>query len=131
DYMERYIIDRFATIPGVSQINIFGSGGPSMRIWLDRHALAARNLTVVDVENVLRAENLELPAGRVESRDLNFQVRVARNYQTAEDFRNLVLFEGEDGHLVRLGEVASVEVGARESQRMFRTNGSVTTGFGI
>jgi len=131
DYMERYIIDRFATIPGVSQINIFGAGGPSMRIWLDRHALAARNLTVVDVENALRAENLELPAGRIESRDLNFQVRVARNYQTAEDFRNLVLFEGEDGHLVRLGEVATVEVGPRESQRMFRTNGSITTGFGI
>ncbi len=131
DYMERYMIDRFATIPGVSQINIFGAGGPSMRIWLDRHALAARNLTVVDVENALRAENLELPAGRVESRDLNFQVRVARNYQTADDFRQLVLVEGADGHLVRLGEVATVEVGPRESQRIFRTNGAITTGFGI
>src|SRR5690606_4676264 len=98
---------------------------------LDRHALAARNLTVVDVENALRAENLELPAGRIESRDLNFQVRVARNYQTAEDFRRLVLFEGEDGHLVRLGEVADVEVGPRETQRFFRTNGQTTTGFGI
>ena len=131
DYMERYMIDRFATIPGVSQINIFGAGGPSMRIWLDRHALAARNRTVVDVENALRAENLELPAGRVESRDLNFQVRVARNYQTADDFRQLVLREGADGHLVRLGEVATVEVGPRESQRVFRTNGAITTGFGI
>ncbi|MFS8609874.1 MAG: efflux RND transporter permease subunit, partial [Gammaproteobacteria bacterium] len=53
DYMERYVIDRFATIPGVAQVRIFGAGGPSMRIWLDRHALAARNLTVVDVENAL------------------------------------------------------------------------------
>lgn len=131
DYMERYVVDRFGTIPGVSQIRIFGAGGPSMRIWLDRHALAARNLTVVDIENALRAENLELPAGRVESAALNFQVRVARNYQTAEDFRRLVLFEGEDGHLVRLGEVAEVEVGPRETQRMFRTNGATTTGFGI
>lgn len=131
DYMERYVVDRFGTIPGVSQIRIFGAGGPSMRIWLDRHALAARNLTVVDIENALRAENLELPAGRVESEALNFQVRVARNYQTAEDFRRLVLFEGEDGHLVRLGEVAEVEVGPRETQRMFRTNGATTTGFGI
>jgi multidrug efflux pump len=131
DYMQRYMIDRFATIPGVSQINIFGAGGPSMRVWLDRHALAARNLTVVDVENALRSENLELPAGRIESRDLNFQVRVARNYQTAEDFQRLVLFEGEDGHLVRLGEVATVEVGPRETQRLFRTNAATTTGFGI
>ncbi|HEX7080496.1 MAG TPA: efflux RND transporter permease subunit [Gammaproteobacteria bacterium] len=131
DYMERYVIDRFASIPGVSQIRVFGAGGPSMRIWLDRHALAARNLTVTDVENALRAENIELPAGRIESLDRDFQVRIARNYQTAEDFRRLVLFEGEDGHLVRLGEVADVEVGPRQHERMFRTNGATTTGFGV
>jgi multidrug efflux pump len=131
DYMERYLIDRFAVIPGVSQINVFGSGGPSMRIWLDRLALAARNLTVTDIEAALNRENLELPAGRIESRDLDFQVRIARNYQTADEFRNLVIAQGEDGHLVRLGEVATVEVGPREHQRMFRTNGGITTGFGI
>jgi multidrug efflux pump len=131
DYMERYLIDRFATLPGVSQINIFGSGGPSMRIWLDRQALTARNLTVTDIESALQRENIELPAGRIESRDLNFQVRIARNYQTADHFRNLVIAQGADGHLVRLGEVAKVEVASREQQRTFRTNGAVTTGFGI
>src|SRR5690606_40830686 len=67
----------------------------------------------------------------LESEALTFQVRLARNYQTAEDFRRLVIFEGEDGHLVRLGEVADVEVGPRETKRMFRTNGATTTGFGI
>ena len=131
DYMQRYMIDRFAVLPGVSQINVFGSGGPSMRVWLDPIALAARNLTVNDIENALQRENLELPAGRIESRDLNFQVRIARNFQTADEFRNLVLTQGEDGHLVRLGEVARVEVGPRETQRLFRTNGATTTGFGI
>ena len=131
DYMSRYLLDRFAVIPGVSQINVFGSGGPSMRVWLDRLALAARNLTVTDIETVLQRENLELPAGRIESRDRDFQVRIGRNYQTAEDFRNLVLMQGEDGHLVRLGEVATVEVGPRDIRRMYRTNGTVTTGFGI
>lgn len=131
DYAQRYLLDRFAVIPGVSQINMFGAGGPSMRVWLDRTALAARNLTVADIEAALNRENLELPAGRLESRDRNFQVRIGRNYQTAEDFRNLVLMQGPDGHLVRLGEVANVEVGPREQQRMFRTNGGLTTGFGI
>jgi multidrug efflux pump len=131
DYMERYVIDRFAVIPGVSQINTFGSGGPSMRVWLDPLAMTARNLTVTDIEAALRRENLELPAGRVESQDRDFQVRLARNYQTADNFRNLVITQGADGHLVRLGEVATVEVGARDIQRMFRTNGGVTTGFGI
>jgi multidrug efflux pump len=131
DYMERYLLDRFATIPGVSQINIFGSGGPSMRVWIDRQALTARNLTVADIENALTRENIELPAGRIESRDLDFQVRIARNYQTADNFRNLVIAQGEDGHLIRLAEVAKVEIASREQNRIFRTNGALTTGFGI
>ncbi|MDH3234991.1 MAG: efflux RND transporter permease subunit, partial [Alphaproteobacteria bacterium] len=131
DYMQRYVVDRFAVIPGVSQINLFGSGGPSMRVWLDTLAMAARDLTVTDVEAALRRENLELPAGRVESLDRDFQVRIARNYQTADDFRNLVIAQGADGHLIRLGEVADVEVGPRAHQRMFRNNGATTTGFGV
>ena len=131
DYMERYLLDRFATIPGVSQINIFGSGGPSMRVWIDRTALTARNLTVTDIETALTRENVELPAGRLESRDLDFQVRIARNFQTADNFRNLVIAQGADGHLVRLGEVANVEIASRDTNRIFRTNGALTTGFGI
>ncbi len=131
DYMERYLLDRFATIPGVSQINIFGSGGPSMRVWIDRQALTARNLTVSDIETALTRENVELPAGRLESRDLDFQVRIARNFQTADSFRNLVIAQGADGHLIRLAEVANVEIASRDTNRIFRTNGALTTGFGI
>ncbi|HET7132359.1 MAG TPA: efflux RND transporter permease subunit [Gammaproteobacteria bacterium] len=131
DYMKRYLLDRFATIPGVSQINVFGSGGPSMRVWIDRTALTARNLTVADIESALQRENIELPAGKLQSKDRDFQVRIGRAYQTADDFRDLVLSQGQDGHLVRLGEVAKVEVAPRENQRWFRTNGKTTTGFGI
>jgi multidrug efflux pump len=131
DYMERYLLDRFATIPGVSQINVFGSGGPSMRVWIDRQALSARNLTVADIETALQRENIELPAGRIESKDRDFQVRIARNYQNAEQFRNLAIAQGENGHLIRLGEVADVQVASRETNRMFKTNGAQTTGFGI
>ena len=131
DYMARYVVDRFAVIPGVSQINLFGSGGPSMRVWVDPLAMAARNLTVSEIEAAVRRENLELPAGRVESLDRDFQVRLARNYQTADDFRNLVIAQGDDDHLVRLGEIARVEVGSRQQERMFRTNGAITTGFGV
>lgn len=131
DYMERYLIDRFAVLPGVSQIRIFGSGGPSMRIWVDPIAMAARNLTVTDIENAVRRENLELPAGRVESQDRDFQVRMARNYQNEDDFRNLVIAQGADAHLIRLGEIARVEIGPRQQDNSFRTNGATTTGFGI
>ena len=131
DYMERYVIDRFAVLPGVSQIRVFGSGGPSMRVWIDPLAMAARNLTVNDIEAAVRRENLELPAGRVESQDRDFQVRMARNYRTADDFRNLVIAQGNDGHLIRLGEIARVEVGPRQQENSFRTNGATTTGFGV
>ena len=120
DYMQRYLLDRFAVIPGVSQVTVFGSGGPAMRIWLDRIALAARGLTVNDIEGALRRENLELPAGRIESELRDFQVRIARNYQTVDEFRQLVITQGADGHLVRLGEVATVELGPRNPRSMYR-----------
>jgi multidrug efflux pump len=131
DYAERYVRDRIAVVAGVSQVTMNGLGRPSMRIWLDRVALAARNLTVMDVEDALRRENINLPAGRVDSEDREFQVRIARNYQTAEEFRRLVIGRGDDGHLLRLGEVAKVEVGPRNSRTIFRTNGSDSVGFGI
>jgi len=131
DYAERYVRDRLAIIPGVSQITMNGLGRPSMRIWLDRTALAARNLTVIDIETALREQNVELPAGRIESKDFEFQARTARNYQTADEFRQLVITRGADSHLIRLGEVAKVEVAPRNSRTIFRTNFSDTVAFGI
>jgi multidrug efflux pump len=131
DYGERYVRDRLAIIPGVSQVTMNGLGRPSMRVWLDRVALAARNLTVLDIENALRRENIELPAGRIESKEREFPARIARNYQTAEDFRQLVITKGSDDHLIRLGEVAKVEVAPRSSRTIFRTNFSDTVAFGI
>ena len=65
DYAERYLVDRFSQLPGVARIRISGATRFSMRIWLDREALAARGLTVVDVEEALRRQNVELPAGAV------------------------------------------------------------------
>ncbi|MEQ9005526.1 MAG: efflux RND transporter permease subunit, partial [Pseudomonadales bacterium] len=131
DYANRYLLDRFAVIPGVASVSINGGGRPSMRIWLDRLALAARNLTVSDIEAALRRENLELPAGRLESRDREFQVRLARSYSSPQDFRNLVLATGADGHLIRLGEVARVELAPQNLRESFRANQKTTVGMGI
>ena len=131
DYAQRYIVDRLATVSGVSNVTMPGGSGPSMRIWLDRHSLAARDLTVTDIEDALRRENVELPAGRLDSLDKEFTARIARNYQTAEDFRQMVIKKGDDGHLIRLGEVTEVEVGPRDNRTLFRTNGTNTVGIGI
>jgi multidrug efflux pump len=131
DYVERYVADRFSVIPGVSTVDVGGGARPSMRIWLDRLNLAARNLTVSDIELALRRENLELPAGRIEGAEREFRVRLERSYQTPEDFRALVLTRGEDGHLIRLGEVARVELAPRNTRETFRSNGQITVGMYI
>lgn len=99
DYAKRYVVDQFSILPGVASVR-FGGRQIAMRIWLNRNALAARGLTVQDVEDALRSENVEFPAGRVDSINREFTVRVVRNYKTAEDFASLVLKRGDDGHLI-------------------------------
>lgn len=131
DYADRYIRDHFAVIDGVASVGLSGAGRYSMRIWLDRIALAARGLTVNDVESALRKQNLELPAGRIDSAEREFTVRVQRSYQTVEDFANLVLGRGADGPLMRLGEVAKVEVGPASLRSEFRGNGVETVSLSI
>ncbi len=131
DYAERYVVDRLASIDGVAQVRVGGQQRYSMRIWLDRSALAARGLTVNDVENALRRENVELPAGNLESQDRDFVLRVMRGYQRAEDFAQLTLAKGEDGYLVRLGDVAKVERASSERRAYFRGNGQPNIGMGV
>ena len=130
DYTDRYIADRFAAVPGVANAGVYGAR-PAMRIWVDRLALAARGLTVNDIESALRRENLELPAGRIETVDRELTVRIARGYESAKEFRELVITRGDDGHLVRLGEVARVEVAPVDHRSIYRANGLPTVSIGI
>jgi multidrug efflux pump len=131
DFAERYIVDRLATVDGVSRIQVGGGQRYAMRIWVDPNALAARGLTVNDIVNALRRENVELPAGRIESTTRDFQVRLMRSYVAPEDFAELVIARGEGGHLVRLGEVAEVELGSVERRNLFRGNGRGFLGLGV
>lgn len=131
DYARRYLVDRFSVLDGVSRVMIGGEQPYAMRIWVDRLALAARGLTVADIEAALRSENIELPAGSIESVDREFTVRTERAFATPEDFARLVLQRGEDGYLVRLGEVARVEKAPEETGRVFRGNGVPMIGLGI
>ena len=131
DYAERYIVDRFSVLPGVASVNLYGGSSRSMRIWVDRQLLGARELAISDVLDALERENLELPAGRLESTDYEYPVRVQRSYRSAKDFASLVVRRGEDGHLVRLGEVARVEEAAATTRRVFLTNGVDSMSIGI
>ena len=131
DYAERYLVDRFSVLDGVARVFVGGAQRYAMRIWLDRQELAARGLTVSDVESALRAGNVELPAGEVESIERQFTVRVQREFENADDFRRLVIAEGADGYLVRLGDVARVKKGTEEDRTFFRGNGIPQVGLGV
>jgi multidrug efflux pump len=131
DYASRYLVDRYGTLDGVARVRVGGGMGYAMRIWLDRKALAARGLSAGDVERALRAENIELPAGRLESKTRLFQARVDRNFKHPDDFEQLVLAQGSDGYLVRLGDVARIELGVQEDRTFFRGNGIPMVGIGI
>ena len=131
DYARRYLVDRFSVIDGVARVQVGGAQTYALRIWLDRQAMAARGLTVADVEEALRAENLELPAGGIESQTRQFSVRVERSFSTPEQFAALVLARGADGYLVRLGDIARVERGTEEDRTFFRGNRVPMVGLGI
>ena len=102
-----------------------------MKILLNRVSMAARGITVQDIENTLRSENVELPAGEVESIDRDFSIRVQRSYLTAEDFANMVIARDKDKSLVSLGDIAEVKVAAQDDENMFRGNGNNMVGLGI
>lgn len=131
DYAERYLVDRFSVLDGVARVRIGGEQRYAMRVWVNRTELAARNLTTDDVENALRRENIELPAGSIESLQKQFTVRVDRPFRDVSHFERLVVARGAGGYLVRLGDVARVEKGTEEDRVMFRGNGIPMVGLGI
>ena len=102
-----------------------------MRVWLRPERLAAYALTPGDVENALRTQNVELPAGRLESAQQNVTLRVERPFATPEQFRTLIVGRGSDGYLVRLGDVARVEAGPENPYAAFRLNGNPAVGLGV
>jgi multidrug efflux pump len=131
DFAERFIVDRLSVVPGVARVSVFGGRRAAMRIWIDRRALAARGLTVGDIENALRRENVLLPAGRLESTQREFSLRTEIGLDTEDDFRKLVIARGDDGSLVRLGDVASVGLGAENDRTLLRTNGLSGVGISV
>lgn len=131
DYAQRYIVDRLAVVDGVANVRLGGQREYSMKVWLNRDAMAAKGVTADEIERVLRQENVELPAGEIESVDRDFTVRIARSYKSQSDFQNLVIKRGDSGYLVRLKEVADVRLEAVDEENLFRGNGKDMIGLGI
>ncbi len=130
DYVDRFVADRLATLNGVANLRVYGERSFAVRIWLDRRALAARKLTVADVQTALLRNNVELPAGEVTSRDRQLTVRLNSRLQSIEDFRDVVV-DRVAGYAVRLGDVARVEPGVADDSTIARSDGRDAVGIAV
>jgi len=118
------------TAPGAADVLIFGERKFSMRIWLDPDKLAAYRLTVQDVEDALRRSNLEVPAGRIESAQREFNVTAATDLRRPAEFRQVVI-RTVNGMPVRIGDVARVATAPAEERSSVRLNGREAIGVGV
>ena len=130
DYADRYVKDQLQTLPGVAEVRLFGEREYSMRIWLDPERLAAYNLTPQDVELALRRQNVDVPAGRIESLQREFTVLSETDLKTPAQFDNLILKDVK-GYLVRLSDVGYAELGPLNERRIVRSNGLPAIALGV
>lgn len=130
DIADRILKERIQRLPGVGSVIIGGERRYAMRVWLDPLRMAARELTARDVEDAIRRENAEIPAGRVEGREREFAVRTRGELITPEEF-GAIIVSGTDGRIVRLRDVAEVTVGAEDERTVARYNGESAVGLGI
>ncbi|MCP5155543.1 MAG: efflux RND transporter permease subunit [Ectothiorhodospiraceae bacterium] len=130
DYIERFVVDRLATLDGVASIDIRGARRYAIRIWLDRRALAARNLTVADVEAAIRRNNVELPAGEITSSQRLLDIRLDGRLSTVDGFRQIVIGK-VGGYPVRLGDVGEVSLGVEDDEVIVRANGAPAVGLAV
>src|SRR5688572_26450305 len=129
DLVNRVVKPRLQTVPGVSSVEVRGDRVFAMRIWLDPDKLAAYRLTVQDVEDAIRKQNLEVPAGRIESRQREFSVTARTDLTTAAQFGEVAL-RNVNGYTVRLRDVARIEQAPASERSSVRLNGvpSISTG---
>jgi hydrophobe/amphiphile efflux-1 (HAE1) family protein len=121
-YLRNYAVlnikDVLARLPGMGDVQVFGGGDYSMRVWLDPQKLAARNLTAGDVVAAIREQNVQVAAGQLgapPSPDTQFQIALnaAGRLTDEQQFRDIIIKTGDDGQIVRLGDIARVELGAQ------------------
>ncbi|TGN60114.1 efflux RND transporter permease subunit [Paracoccus liaowanqingii] len=130
DFADRYLVDRIATINGVADVTIEGEQAYAMRIWLDRRALAARNITTSEVIEALERNNIELPAGALETTSRQFQVRTDTRLSEPAEFESISV-GGTADFPVTLGEVARVERGVEDDSSILRADFQSAVGLSV
>jgi multidrug efflux pump len=130
DLAERVLKDRLQRLPGVGNVFIGGERRYAMRVWLDPLRMAARQITTQDVETAIRNANAEIPGGRVEGDEREFSVRTMGELQNSAEFARIIVWRNADS-IIRLEDIATVEVGAEDTRTVTRFNGQPAIGLGI
>lgn len=130
DYINRYLKTRFSVLPGAAEVRVFGERLPSMRIYVDRTRLAALGLTVQEVEDALRQQNVLIPAGRLESEAREFSVVSSTGLETPEEFQQIIVAQ-RGQYPVRLADVADVRLAPAEERVLARYNGNNSLNIGV
>ena len=134
DIANRIVKPRMQTLPGAADVRIFGERKFAMRIWLDRDRLAAFSLTPQDVEDALRRQNVEVPAGRIESESREFSVVAKTDLTQPEQFAGIIVKQASDArgsYPVRIGDLGRVEIGAASERSTVRFNGKPAVALGV
>lgn len=135
DYVASNIQDPLSRVNGVGDIDAYGSQY-SMRIWLDPAKLNSFQMTAKDVTDAIESQNAQIAVGQlggtpsVDKQALNATINAQSLLQTPEQFRDITLRVNQDGSEVRLGDVATVEMGAEKYDYLSRFNGKPASGLG-
>ncbi len=130
DYAENVLQQSLQTIDGVSAINIFGQKRYAMRIWLDTDKMNAYNVSFNDISNTLNQENVELPAGKIYGNNTELTIRTLGRLTTEDEFKNLIIRQDASG-IVRLSNIAKVEIGAENEEQNWKYNGVYSVGLAV
>ena len=134
DVANRIVKPRLQTMPGAADVRVFGERKFAMRIWLDRDRLAAFSLTPQDVEDALRRQNVEVPAGRIESKSREFSVVARTDLSEPAQFADIIVKQAADAkgsYAVRIGDLGRVEIGAASERSTVRFNGKSAVALGV
>ena len=130
DYLDRNVIDRLSILPGVASITVGGERKYAIRIWLDPDKMSSRQVTVDDVLNAINKENIEKPAGRLDSVDREIGIQVKSKLSDMNMFNDIVI-KTYDDRKIRLGDVAEIIIGAESDRGFLRANNENAIGLGV
>lgn len=137
NYAKLHLVDEIARVDGVGGVSAFGAGEYSMRIWLDPEKMRVRSLTPADVMAAIESQNMEVSAGSVGAAPISsdeqfqFTLTTSGRLQSAEEFDNIVIRANSDGSMLRLKDVATVDLGSESYTQVSRVNGETAALMGI